>query len=364
MKIAVIGASGFIGTRLIERFHLGGGPTVIAVVRQPRSLALPARFALEFRLADALDPAAIARALSGCAAVVHAALGDPRQIEQMPAALCRGAAAAGVRRVIYLSTASVHGQNPAPGTDETAALHARHSVPYNNAKVRAERSFFAACHRHGLAGFALRPGIVYGPRSRWIAGLATDLIERRAWLYAEGRGICNAIYVDNLVDAISGCLSADDEAAGPFLVGDQETVTWADFYRHAADQLHLPWADIHQVAHLPAFRRTWSERRRHLVAQPLAQRLLPLVPDWIKRGTKAMLANGTAVPAVDAWAIPAPPRPKITQEMALLQQCAWKFPQARAELRLNYRPAVAFADGMERSFAWWRFARGQLAPGP
>ena len=94
MKVAVIGASGFIGTRVIEQYHLGGGPTVAALVRQPSSLALPSRFGIETHLADALDVDAMARAMSGCSAVIHVALGDPAQIERMPAALCLAAAAA------------------------------------------------------------------------------------------------------------------------------------------------------------------------------------------------------------------------------------------------------------------------------
>jgi nucleoside-diphosphate-sugar epimerase len=47
--------------------------------------------------------------------------------------------------------------------------------------------------------------------------------------------------------------------------------------------------------------------------------------------------------------------------MALLQQCAWKFPHVRAEQNLDYRPTVSFAEGIERSFAWWRFAQGQVS---
>ena len=63
MKVAIIGASGFIGTRLIEQYHLGRGPAVAAVVRQPSSLALPSRFAVETHLADGLDVDAMARAI-------------------------------------------------------------------------------------------------------------------------------------------------------------------------------------------------------------------------------------------------------------------------------------------------------------
>jgi nucleoside-diphosphate-sugar epimerase len=361
MKVAVVGASGFIGTRLIERFHLGGGPTVAAIVRQPSSLALPARFAVETHIADGLDVDAMARAMSGCTAVIHAALGDPAQIERMPAALCLAAAAADVRRLVYLSSASVHGQNPPQGTDEASELNPHQAFEYNVAKIRAEQKFFAECERHSIVGFALRPGVVYGPRSRWIGDVARDLLEQRAWLYEGGRGICNCIYVDNLIAAISSCLQAADDSSGVYLVGDAEKVTWEQFYRAAATQLDVPWTTIHQLTHLPSFERSWQDKAASASAHPFMQRLLPLVPHGLKRGAKAVIDAASPKPRVESWTLPAGPGPRITHEMALLQQCAWKFPQARAEQHLDYRPPVTFSEGMERSFAWWKFAQGQVS---
>ena len=361
MKVAVIGAGGFIGTRLIEQFHLGGGPTVVALVRRPSSLALPARFSLETHLADALDIDAMARAISGCTAVIHTALGDPAQIERMPVALCLAAAAAGVRRLVYLSSASVHGQNPAPGTDESTPLKVHQSLDYNSAKIRAEHKFFAECRRHSLVGFALRPGVVYGPRSRWIGDLATDLIEGRAWLYEGGRGICNGVYIDNLVTAIACCLHATDDAAGAYLIGDAEKITWEQFYRTAAVHLDVSWKQIHEITRLPAFKRSWQDRAGRAAAHPFVQRLLPLVPRGLKSRARAVLSASALAPRPDSWTIPDRPGPRITQEMALLQQCAWKFPHTRAEQHLDYRPAVTFETGMERSFAWWRFAQGGVS---
>ena len=361
MKVAVIGASGFIGTRVIEQYHLGGGPTVAALVRQPSSLALPSRFGIETHLADALDVDAMARAMSGCSAVIHVALGDPAQIERMPAALCLAAAAADVRRLIYMSSASVHGQNPAAGTDEATELDSNQPLEYNTAKINAEQKFFDECARHSITPFALRPGIVYGPRSRWIADTAADLLENRAWLYDNGRGICNCIYVDNLVHAITCCLNAADDAAGVYLVGDAETVTWEQFYRAAALQLEVSPGTIQQVTEVPSFERSWQDRASGASTHPFVQRLLPLVPHGLKRSAKAMIAATSPKRPTDSWTLPARARPRITQELALLQQCAWKFPHVRAEQNLEYRPPVSFAEGMERSFAWWKFAQGQVS---
>ncbi len=45
MKIAIVGASGFIGMRLLERLVLGREAEVVPVVRAFSSLAVLARFA-------------------------------------------------------------------------------------------------------------------------------------------------------------------------------------------------------------------------------------------------------------------------------------------------------------------------------
>ena len=360
MTIAVIGANGFIGSRLVETLHLGGQHQVVPVVRRASGLALPARFALDWRIGDALSVPSLTTALRGCDAVIHAALGDPRQIEAMPACLGAAAAAAKVPRVIYLSTASVHGQAPAPGTTEDSPLHTGHAMTYNNAKIRAERSFFRACTEHQLAGFALRPAIVFGPRSRWIADLAGDLRRGRAWLLGRGDGICNTVYVDNLVAAVDRCLVAPADTAGAYLVGDAEQITWDGLYRSVAAALGLDAATIHRSNQVPAFARTGPERISHLVASRPVQAFLPLVPGRLKRLVKRITtALPEPTPGAAAWSLPAAPRPRITAELALLQQCRWQLPSDRAALLLGYQPVVSFRTGLQRSLAWLALAEGR-----
>jgi Nucleoside-diphosphate-sugar epimerases len=359
MKIAIIGANGFIGTRLVEHFHLGGLNEVAPIVRRPVSLALPARFAIDWRIGDALDANSLAQALAGCDAIVHAAIGDPRQIEAMPAILAEAAARAGIKRVVYLSTASVHGQSPEPGTNESSPLHTGHALEYNDAKIRAERSFHTACQRHGLAGFALRPGVVFGPRSRWITDLATDLRSGRAWLLDEGRGICNSIYVDNLVAAVEAALTADAKHAGAYLVGDEETVTWREFYGGVATALGIDPATIPPLKNIPDFTPGTAARLQSLAATPAVQSVLPLVPGIAKRTVKNLLVAAQRPPAVDAWTLPAAPGPRVTQELVLLQQCRVKLPHTKAAQALNYRAPVTFATGLARSLAWLAFAEGR-----
>jgi nucleoside-diphosphate-sugar epimerase len=359
MKIAIIGASGFVGNRLVEHLHLGGLHQVVPIVRQPGRLALPARFNVDWRIADALDVNQLTTALAGCDAVVHAAIGNPRQIEAMPAVLTAAAAAAKISRVVYLSTASVHGQAPSANTNEDAPLHTHHTLDYNNAKVRAEKNFFVTARKHSLEAFALRPGIVYGPRSRWITDTAADLRAGSAWLFHDGTGICNSIYVDNLIAAVLAALTAPAENAGAYLVGDAETVTWHDFYFRIAKDIGSDVAAIASVKQLPTFKRSAYASFQRALTKPSAQRLLPFFPRRMKSSVKRLLQCMNAPRTSTPWRLPEPVTPRITEELALLQQCSWKFPHDRAASRLGYRPAVSFSEGLNRSLAWLAFAEGR-----
>jgi len=57
-------------------------------------------------------------------------------------------------------------QAPEPGTDERSPLRTDHSALVNNAKVRAERTLMKLRANGKTELVMLRPGIVYGPRSR------------------------------------------------------------------------------------------------------------------------------------------------------------------------------------------------------
>ena len=103
MRLAVLGASGFIGSRIVEKFHLLGRAEVRPVVRRAARLAGTARFALPGRIADGFDRAALAAALAGCEAAVHAIAGDRRTILGTAEAAYRAAQAAGLKRLVYLS---------------------------------------------------------------------------------------------------------------------------------------------------------------------------------------------------------------------------------------------------------------------
>jgi 2-alkyl-3-oxoalkanoate reductase len=363
-KIAVIGANGFIGGRAVEMLHLRGMAEVRPIARSAASLARAARFDLDCRIADACDESAMRKALEGCDAAVHAVAGDPATILGSIAPVYRAAGAAGVKRLVYLSSSAVHGQAPAAGTDEATPLSDRQPIAYNNAKVKAERKLRQLRDKGSVELVILRPGIVTGPRSGWTSHFASQLLAGTAYWLDGGKGICNSLYVDNLIHAIHLALTTRGVDGHAFIVGDDETVTWADLYRPVAEALGF---DLGAIAEAGTVKqgRTWLEALHALNARADVQAVMARIP---KRLRKMLYAGLTppAPPPPSPWAHPAvqmnsQARPEATLEMALLYRCAVKLSDAKARRILDYRPVVTFAEGCRRTLGWMAFAGYPLA---
>ncbi len=356
--ISVIGAAGFVATRLVEIFYLGGVAQVRPVVRHFKSLARLSRFELDCRMADARDEVALTKAFEGCDAVVNAAVGDDRTIEGIIKPVWKACVAARVRRLVYLSSGSVHGQAPAQGTDEETPLSDQQWHWYNNAKVRAEWKLNELRKTGGVESVVLRPTIVFGPRSRWIWDAATEIANGRACLLEGGKGICNTIYVDNLIHAIQLAIEKPSIAGKTFLIGDEETVTWWDFYasicRHlkAAEPASVPAREITAIREFSLLKK--------LRGVPGMESVLPLIPTSFKSAVKGAW-SGWSEEKPSPWRLRQARPIEPSLEMNALQQCQWRLPHKQAAVELGYRAPVSFEEGMRRSLAWLNFAGFNLA---
>jgi nucleoside-diphosphate-sugar epimerase len=368
LTVAVLGASGFVGSRVVEKFHLGGVARVVPIVRNFAGLARPSRFDLDGRIADTLDLEALTTAFAGCDVVVNAVLGSYDQIIAQPPILYRAAEAAGVRRIVHVSTASVHGQDPEPGTDEASPLRDDQPVPYNNAKVRAEWQL-NALRRNGCVELVmLRPGIVFGPRDIWVSGIVRRLVDGSAYLVDGGTGICNTIYIDNLVHAIELSLQAKVDRE-TFLVGDAETITWAELYRFVARA--LPGCAPPRILRDPPLAAERAGLLRRLRSHAAWRNAMARIPAPLKERAHARLGQlGSVIAAARAvrsgprseWVMPDAASETVPLETASLHRCRYKFPFAKARRLLGYAPLVSLEEGLMRTVRAQRLAGYPIDP--
>jgi UDP-glucose 4-epimerase len=198
--VLVTGGAGLIGSHIVDRLIDRGAGEIrvldnLARGRRENLARALARRPITFLERDVRDRAAVERAVAGCDYVFHQAAiritlcaEHPRECVEVLVTgtlnVFEAAAAAGVQKVVYASSASVYGAADVFPTDE------RHH-PYNNrtlygaAKLMNEGIARSFRDMSGLASVGLRYFNVYGPRMD-VTGAYTEVFIR--WLDCVGRG--------------------------------------------------------------------------------------------------------------------------------------------------------------------------------
>jgi len=350
MRIGVVGASGFVGNRAVEMLHVDGHE-VRPIVRSVASLARLSQRQLDCRIANAFDRSSLTAAFAGCEVIIHSILGSSGLIRGSIAPTYAAAQRAGVRRIIYLSSMVVHTSAPALGTIEATPPITNQPFPTHNAKIDAERKLLQLRQQGEVEVTIFRPGIVFGARSRWVEDLADRLSQGDPCLVDRGRGICNTVYVDNLIHAIRLALTVTAADGEAFFVGDRERVTWYDFYQPFAevfgvDLTQLPPATVSQLSH------TWQERAIDSVRNSeLVQKTLNLVPDEFKQQLKRSFRPQPDRPIGESTSA-VRSQPGVSEMMAILQRSPYQLPVTKAQQILGYEPIISVREGCCRSIEW------------
>lgn len=219
MHVLVVGATGYIGSRLVPRL-LDAGHDVRVLARTPgRVAAHPWAGRVDVVPGDAQDPADVTRACTGTDAVVHLvhAMDGPGYADRDRAAahaLADGAAAAGVRRIVYLG-----GLQP----DDDARRVSTH--------LRSRREVGDILLAGPVPAAVLRAGIVVGTGSASfemirhltetaMGGPPVLPLPDRAWNRIQ------PVAVDDVLHALAGCLDLPDDVDRAFDIGGPDVLTY------------------------------------------------------------------------------------------------------------------------------------------
>jgi nucleoside-diphosphate-sugar epimerase len=311
-RILVTGANGFVGQVLCGVLG-AAGYSVRAALRGP--CALPVGATDSTLVGDIDATTDWSAALAGVDLVAHLAgrahrLGDTRADAERYAAtnawgtrrLAEACAAAGVRRLVFVSTVKVNGEGPTITPYSAQDPPAPHD-PYGQSKWLGEQLLQEVTARSHLQAAIVRPPLVYGP------GVRANFLRLLRWVdrgwpipLGAVQNRRSLVSVWNLCDLLMRLLTHPGAAGRVWMVSDDEDLSTPELMREIARAM---------------------ERRARLIPVPVA--LLASVA--AATGRRAELRRLCGSLQVDIT----PTRHEL----------AWA-------------PPVSFGEGLARTVSWYR----------
>jgi nucleoside-diphosphate-sugar epimerase len=179
--------------------------------------------------------------------------------------LARQAAAAGVKRFVFISSVKVNGESTPPGRAFTEADAPNPQDAYGQSKHEAEQGLRQLSADTGMEVVIIRPPLVYGPGVKANFAALMRAVQR-GWPLPLGavHNQRSLVALDNLVDFIVTCITHPQAANQTFLVSDGHDLSTTELVRGMAQ------------------------------AAGVRARLLP-VPVWALQAGASLLGKGDAV---------------------------------------------------------------------
>jgi nucleoside-diphosphate-sugar epimerase len=310
--IFLTGALGFIGRAIADRYAAEGWE-----VRGVDLAADPERGVVA---GDVTQPGPWQEHASGCEVFVHLAAkigmsGTHDEYWPINVAATRHALDAAVRgearRFVHTSSIVTFGNEFPDGVDETHPVRPT-GAPYTDTKIASEQLVLAAHAAGEIPCTIIRPGDVYGPRSRpWVIMIIEAIGSRQFLLPAHGRGIFSPVYVDNLVDGYVLAASLPGDEGQIFTITDGIGIETREFFAH-----HHRWLGV---------------KGPRTVSTPVALALAGA-------SARVMRLAGRAT--------------EVTPNAVRYLARPGTYSIQKARTMLGYEPAVGLGEGLELSRAW------------
>jgi nucleoside-diphosphate-sugar epimerase len=318
-KVLITGATGFVGSALAGTLAAAGAE-IWALARPGSDQHRLAGLDVHWLPGDVTEPVSLQGFCRGMDWVIHAAgmLGQAGVAESTYRQLhvegtvnvLREAQAAGVKRVLYISSPGVLGPITGPPATEEAPLAP--SNAYERSKAAAEQ-VAADFIRSGLPLVIARPEFIYGPGDTHVLGLFRAVQQGRFFYIGQGHHTCHPTYIDDAVQGVILCL-AEGRPGQIYHITGPQAVTFRQLGEAMADALGV-------------------RRPRLALPRPLA---------WL----------GAAGLELTGW-LTGRSVPLSRTGVAFFSEDR-RFSWRKAQIELGYQPAVDLTEGLIKTVAWYR----------
>jgi 2-alkyl-3-oxoalkanoate reductase len=324
MTVLVTGAAGFLGSHLTDLL-LARGEQPRLLIRPGEHVPASTRGEVDVRRGDVGDRAVLDAALVGVDRVLHCAArcgpwGPPAEYESTNVraldTLVRAALTAGVRRLVHVSSITVHGNDVRGAADETASLREEPN-PYSRSKVAGERMLARMIERDGAPVTIVRPGWIYGPRDgASFARIARMIDNGQMVMVGAGDNHLPLIYARDAAQGVLLASEAERAVGRSYLLINDEPVTQRDYVTAIAAELGAPTPTRHIPYRLGLMLGAGAEALARLTRRHKA-------PPVMRYGMQLLGGEN-------------------------------RFTISRARHELGFTPRVDLAEGVRRSVAWYR----------
>lgn len=374
-RVAVLGASGFVGCRVVERLRTDPRWDIVPVVHSSGNAWRVARLGIPLQSADLLDESSLGRVLAGCTHVVNCSRGDDAVMLKGFRRLLQASRRSGVRRFVHLSSVAVYGDPPPTSSASEGAPTNPARGSYGWVKLEQDRMLQAAVSTR-FAAVALCPPNIGGPYSPYLLAILAALRGGRLPLVDDGRRPCMLVDVDNLAQAIVLALDGGPADGRRLFVTDGRAATWRQVMDALTRLLPKTAPAPVTITAVELSRMLQSSRPprasvmrslKHLVSGEVREALRrdPLLARLDRFVRQLVAFAGPALEqrmrqSIEGPAVVPRPGPAANIELRLASQQLRDVehsPQAAFD-QLGYRPSHDFDASMRAFSAWYRAMTG------
>jgi nucleoside-diphosphate-sugar epimerase len=332
LNVLVTGGAGFLGQHLAAALQ-ERGDAVRVFDRPSANTERLAQQGVEFHPGDICQPASLTEPMQGVGAVVHLAAMSAvwAPMEEYHAVnvtgtenVCRAALAAGVERLIHISSWTVYGMGLKQPADEDFPL-APLNEPYSVTKALGDRLVQRMIVEDALPATIIRPDTIFGPGDSVHVGRMSDRLRtRRSIIVGSGRNAMPFVYIADIVQGLLLALDRPEAVGQAYNIGNDQPLTQEQLLGAIAEEigappprLRVPYSALYATAYLAERAALLTRSRR----KPVVTRL------------------GVAIFGADN-----------------------RHAIGKARRELGYAPAVPVREGIRRAAAW--YTREYISPEP
>ena len=225
IKVLLIGATGFIGSRILEALQILPDIRMLILARRPEDFATGQHQDVFF--GDVAEPVSLNSAVRDADVVINAASyvgNDPQLAEQVnregAAAVAKAWANSDAKRLIHLSTTAVYGSGPHRQLQANDAPYRPESVA-SRTRAAGEQTVLDA------GGVVIRPNLIYGAGDRWFIPGAARMFMTLGTQIENGKSRLSVIDVTDLGRLVAQLATTTTPVSGAYHASYPAPVTLA-----------------------------------------------------------------------------------------------------------------------------------------